>query len=1312
MGPSRWQAHLSESSVSARRAVLVFVFALGTAVAVAAQPPVPAGDSPGPAPLSTNEQVSDALAKTWSAFYGGKYDDAISLSEPLTKLSDRRFRWAAVEAAHIRARSMWGKGDAQSRAAARQLWDRLERSSTLDALLVRLKIVQALRLEAADDPARLGRAIGILEQIVRDNPPNTALPEAAIDLGRLYTKAGRFEDAKRTLDFAVSTMGNRRTVDRMEITEALAKAYVDAGKLELARLAYAKDAGRADFEAAEKLEQAARSAPAAARVQKYGEALAAYQAVVEQFPETDYAPRSELAIGRCYLGQGRLELAAEHWKKFIAAKPAGPWRGQAFVALIDVCLEELLDLAESAKYADLVRPTLRAALADEETAESWRPVAYDLQYRIGLANLLRSNGQAAAEAFEQAKTLSRRRRHRHLDLMIAASRGGWPVVPQDVLGRAGLASDKAALALALGVVHLAADRPDSAAALFDRVDGSGDTPMDRLLPGVMPPQRAFAAFGRGAALQTRRRSAAAARDQFAASLRAFPDGTWHDETLYRIATITQHLTDAGHRAARRPAPETPDEEEAAAQAESERLAALLEAREEMLSYWQSLIRHYPDSPRCEHAFYNAGLLLSVMAEDAPAARSEALWRRASAMFGRFRESYPQSPLAGDAIVRQTGIAMEQLLDLALAREAAEQGIAWAGDAEAEAGAPEEGEAESLPLWAMRGRQAPPASPGEVLYVCSVRAGLAAHIEQDYERATLRYKAASEAGSPRRNLPGAPPVGLEEQLLGYAEAAVPLAPADTLRGAREAAVLLSLGDLYYVAGRHGRARAYFDRVGEIAAATPAQRAFATFGQGAVLQAVNRPGDATEQFLASIRAFPAGTWHDESLYRVATIIEDRARNRYGTAARPAEGADDDPARPRPAAEREAADRAERHRRANLVAARARALPHWRGIIERYPESPRAEQALYRIGVIQYELAETGRSPGGRPLPPALQEQAWKDAAATFTRFCEKYPESLYSGGALLLHIDVALERMFDVDLAEKLADQGVRWIEAATEPEIRWPPEVVWAAWQQHPVKPAETAIRSVVYNLRLRGIFSAYLAGNYAKANRLLSSAGPLEPVDGQIDAKQIQRIGLHFLQRAIAAQRPVWNQEVLAKARTDRQRTALKLADLYLRVVRTDNAAAIYERIIDEDPAFAPALPVLEVYARIQLARAYAYDQKFHGRALETLQGLYKPELAGEPQVAEGLVWLGTMTFNFTQDPRKAMPHLEQVMERFPDAPSTERAMYFYALMAVGSEDRARAEAACKRFLATYPDSIWFQHVRALLDRDAKESPPTERSER
>ena len=108
MGASRWQAHLSESSVSARRAVLVFVFALGTAVAVAAQPPVPAGAPPGPAPLSTNEQVSDAPAKAWSAFYGEKHDDAISLSEPLTKLSDRRFRWAAVE-------------------AARQLWNRLER---------------------------------------------------------------------------------------------------------------------------------------------------------------------------------------------------------------------------------------------------------------------------------------------------------------------------------------------------------------------------------------------------------------------------------------------------------------------------------------------------------------------------------------------------------------------------------------------------------------------------------------------------------------------------------------------------------------------------------------------------------------------------------------------------------------------------------------------------------------------------------------------------------------------------------------------------------------------------------------------------------------------------------------------------------------------------------------------------------------------------------------------------------------------------------------------------------------------------------
>lgn len=167
---------------------------------------------------------------------------------------------------------------------------------------------------------------------------------------------------------------------------------------------------------------------------------------------------------------------------------------------------------------------------------------------------------------------------------------------------------------------------------------------------------------------------------------------------------------------------------------------------------------------------------------------------------------------------------------------------------------------------------------------------------------------------------------------------------------------------------------------------------------------------------------------------------------------------------------------------------------------------------------------------------------------------------------------------------------------------------------------------------------------------------------------------------------------------------------LYLKVMRPEKTAGIYERIIDKDPVFAPARPSLEVYACIQLARSYSYDQKNHDKALETLQTLYRPDLAKEPQIPEGLVWLGTMTFNFTQDPNKAMPHFDYVVKHFPDSPSAERAMYFYVLAAIAAKDKALAETACKGFLAKYPQSTWVKHVTALLNNEIAKLPTKERS--
>ena len=265
--------------------------------------------------------------------------------------------------------------------------------------------------------------------------------------------------------------------------------------------------------------------------------------------------------------------------------------------------------------------------------------------------------------------------------------------------------------------------------------------------------------------------------------------------------------------------------------------------------------------------------------------------------------------------------------------------------------------------------------------------------------------------------------------------------------------------------------------------------------------------------------------------------------------------------------------------------------------------------------YDLAAAGIDPGGKPLPLDKLNQSWKDVASALDAFCQTYPQSQLSGVAYVRQIDVELERLFDLNSARAVATKGEAWtarfagVDAESSPQT----QTAVAPWERLPAAPDPAAVKFAVYDLRLRDILTSYLSEDYDKASGLLAANGPLQPTDGPADRETLQKVGLYFLQRAIAAKKPVWKPEVIAAAKTECQKTAVKLADFYVKVIRPEKAAAIYGRILDKDPTFAPVVPTLEVYACIQIARSYAYDPQKHDKALEVLSRLYKPDLAGSP---------------------------------------------------------------------------------------------------
>ncbi|MCP4377960.1 MAG: tetratricopeptide repeat protein, partial [bacterium] len=251
--------------------------------------------------------------------------------------------------------------------------------------------------------------------------------EAGIDLARLYVSAKRFDDAEKTLKSVIGLLGNKDNLTRMELPDSgMVRPYIDAAKAAIGRLGYQRNAGRTEFEAAERLRHQ----------KKWSQALRAYKGVIKDFPETAYAPRSELAIGYCLIGLKQTEQALVHWGKFTKDQPAGPWRAQAFIAMIDIYTEDKLDLPQAAKYATLARSALPAALANKKASESWKHVAFELHLRVGLTSFCQNQGAIAAKAFESAKNLTRDRGIREsLDVLATAAKAGNPIIPQDVMGR-------------------------------------------------------------------------------------------------------------------------------------------------------------------------------------------------------------------------------------------------------------------------------------------------------------------------------------------------------------------------------------------------------------------------------------------------------------------------------------------------------------------------------------------------------------------------------------------------------------------------------------------------------------------------------------------------------------------------------------------------------------------------------------------------------------------------------------------------------------------------------------------------------------
>ncbi len=655
---------------------------------------------------------------------------------------------------------------------------------------------------------------------------------------------------------------------------------------------------------------------------------------------------------------------------------------------------------------------------------------------------------------------------------------------------------------------------------------------------------------------------------------------------------------------------------------------------------------------------------------------------------------PAGPWRGQARVAIIDYALEANFDFAAATEQAIEGAATLAKAI---------EAEAQASW------------NEAALDIHFRMGLISLADSRYDAAIQAFnqmekslaespKTATTIASDRGTL-----IAGLERLKEVSAGRIPLLPEEVAREAdAQTATVLSYSVLNLAMQRYENAQRIASRIG-VKLGSGARRSFAAFVEARAHiglltsgQATSMASDKTREserqtqvlrlrslLQQSLRDFPTGSWHDETLRAFARFIEYRAEERFGAQA-----------------ESKDQNRSPQSQAKALLGARGEALPYWLQIVERHPKSPRSEEAMYRAGLLLCEALQV-------EYDNASNRRA-EEAGALFNRLMDEYPNSVHAGDIFVHQIDIALEWTFELEKAAKLARRGVQWASSqdvkviakadggldpaadALAADVIKASNARLPAWAQS-ANPEANSLLDDMYNLYLRAGILAYLEEDYEEAARHFESAGPARPVEGMQANFDLQKVGLFILSNSIKRKQVAWYPEAIAHAKSDQLKLAIKLADTYLHAQRPEKAQAIYERLLSSSSPTGRPDKAVESYCSMQLALACSNQDLDYDKSKAIYDRFYQKDYAVFPWAADAIMRLSVLEFNTTQDPRRSISHYQHILKLYPNHPDAERALYFLVLDAVAIGDERMAESASKLFEERYPRSGWRNHVHEVL---------------
>jgi TolA-binding protein len=639
------------------------------------------------------------------------------------------------------------------------------------------------------------------------------------------------------------------------------------------------------------------------------------------------------------------------------------------------------------------------------------------------------------------------------------------------------------------------------------------------------------------------------------------------------------------------------------------------------SLYERVVREHPASPLAHPSGFWLG---DCFRSEGKASRAVTLWEQ-------FIESDPFGPWRGQAHVGLIDAAMEGMNDFAQADTRVSFALA-ALDQPRPAGAETS--------W----REA----AGEI----HVRHGLLELIRERHESAARAFQTAKQCVQALdKQRAGGSTAAEIERLIAFTAAGTPLVPSDAKPSGNGVGATLALGCAYEVMVRWGKACEVLAPIakGRATGVSAEQRSYAAFVLARAMESEGKVSEAIAEYRHSLGSGQKKTWHPEGLHRLALLLERSARppvrTESATTARK-----DGPPRPAPQALNEA-------------------MSAWRTLIQDYPESPRAEPALYHAGCAAAALGNE------------------KEAIALWTRQLAESPRGIYAGMAHADLVGFTLEVLLDLTTAKDRVRAGLEWYaerapQAPNLGEKRSPRPSDW------PNDPAMKPDHEIGFQLHRYAGLIAFLSGDNERAVEMFRSAGALEGRVQEAADKGHATSGMTRLMEAAQANRELVPKEVLEGG--DRGKLCLQLAACSYTAEEFEHVFELTERVMQERSQVSPQQ---RAWARFLHGRAN------HGamRPIEAIEDFRKAlaEAHGASWAAQCQFYVANSTFTYEKNIPAAIREWQQLVRRYPDSEHAERAAYHVGVAQQVAGQFSEAERSYESFVKAYPTSPFVRPIQS-----------------